>query len=194
MTPEQRKNARARLDLFLSPNAGDTDRVSRAELAGYLKDALDQIGDDEALMRDALFLIGGWVPERVKRTYSFVDALRARLGEAASDPATPAQRPGLEGKVARPKWCSHADCSFLIGWQNMVCGGRLPAPVRHEDDFNTHRICFKLPAEVLDLQVNRNDCWLIGLVTQKLREEEPPARDGEAAQGEEADDGKAKAG
>ena len=80
MTPRQRKNARARLDLFLAASDGGFP-VSRAELAGYLKDAFDQIGTDEALMRDALFLIGGWVPERVKRTYSFVDALRARVGE-----------------------------------------------------------------------------------------------------------------
>ena len=80
MTPEQRKHARGRLRLFLYAEDGDTP-VSRAELAGYLVDALAQIGADEALMRDALFLIGGWVPERVKRTYSFVDALRARLGE-----------------------------------------------------------------------------------------------------------------
>jgi hypothetical protein len=71
---------------------------------------------------------------------------------------------------AKPEWCPHADCGFLAGWQ-LICGGRLPAPVQHEEDFNTHRICFKLPMEIFDLQVNRSDCWLIGRVLDKLREQ-----------------------
>lgn len=85
MTPEQRKNARERLDLFLAASDGGSP-VSRAELAGYLDAALDQMDADEGLLkrvRTVLYLdvprtkIGAYRQQRI------LDVLRARLGEAA---------------------------------------------------------------------------------------------------------------
>ena len=89
MTPDERRNARARLEMFLSPTVADYVRVSRGELAEYLGAALAQIDTDEGLILNLQHLVTFWVPERVQRTYSFMDALRARLGDLALEEPKP---------------------------------------------------------------------------------------------------------
>ena len=91
MTPAKRNAARERLRLFL--HAEDRSApVSRAELAGYLADALKQIDDDEkgrkddeALMRRALRYCDPGVSCPFEEHHNLRRDLRARLGEAASE-------------------------------------------------------------------------------------------------------------
>lgn len=69
-----------------------------------------------------------------------------------------------EWKQERPAWCPHADCKFLRRAMDSVCGGELPAPVLHDGDVNTHRLCLREPTgqpALYDLQVNSSDLgWL----------------------------------
>lgn len=74
----------------------------------------------------------------------------------------------------RPRWCPHADCQPLIGFSDAVCGGRLPAPSPHAGDTNTHRLCMRA-GDVFDFQVNKSDCFLLGLVVERLRADGPSA-------------------
>jgi hypothetical protein len=62
----------------------------------------------------------------------------------------------------RPKWCGHKDCQCLVTLQDTCCGGRLPRPVPHDEDFNTHRICIETEGVVFDLMVNRTDVFVLG--------------------------------
>jgi hypothetical protein len=73
-------------------------------------------------------------------------------------------------KPRRPEWCGHLSCKPLIGWDNKMCGGCLPEPVPHDGDFNTHRLCIEADG-VIDLMVNRSDCYLLGLVVERLRKD-----------------------
>ena len=63
----------------------------------------------------------------------------------------------------RPAWCPHPDCEFVVvKCLHGMCGGKLPEPVPHDDDFNTHRICLRGAGEndqPFDLQINRTDAW-----------------------------------
>ena len=83
MTPDERKGAGERLRLFLRAEDRDTP-VSRAELAGYLFAALQQIEGDEGLMRTAMEAL-----DECAQKIHWLDflegaraALRARLGPA----------------------------------------------------------------------------------------------------------------
>lgn len=60
----------------------------------------------------------------------------------------------------RPRWCPHADCEYLLSFQESCCGGRLPKLEPHDEDFNTHRLCIEADG-VFDLQVNRNDLFVL---------------------------------
>jgi len=98
MNRDDRKVAKTRLGMFLSPMMADSVRISRQELAGYLSAALDQIDDDEKRRKDdeglMRLMLADLDPDEMSRfgpvdwgrAMKLVrDALRARLGEA---PAT----------------------------------------------------------------------------------------------------------
>lgn len=77
----------------------------------------------------------------------------------------------------RYKWCPHKTCTPLIGFQGMVCGGRMLGLVPHGDDFNTHRQCIleeEGSNKVFDLQVNKNDCFLLAKVVAVLHGDKHP--------------------
>ena len=59
---------------------------------------------------------------------------------------------------ARPAWCPHPTCQFVLNSQGLACVGRLPAPEDHDGTPNDGRICIKA-GDVFDLQVNRGDLW-----------------------------------
>lgn len=69
----------------------------------------------------------------------------------------------MEWKQEKPAWCPHSHhCIFLMRVQDSLCAGKLPKPLPHDGDFNTHRICLTgaLPNdEVFDLQVNKSDVY-----------------------------------
>lgn len=77
----------------------------------------------------------------------------------------------------RPIWCPHPSCTPVRSAQGSVCGGRLPAPESHGQDFNTHRLCIRtqpgdLGSDVFDLQVNATDLWWLGeMIIKPLRED-----------------------
>ncbi len=64
---------------------------------------------------------------------------------------------------ARPDWCPHADCAFVLATQDVLCVGRLPEPVLHDGFPNDGRICLKPfgDSEVYDFQINSGDAWNI---------------------------------
>lgn len=70
----------------------------------------------------------------------------------------------MEWKQERPGWCPHKDCQFKRRVMDDLCGGHLPAPERHDEDFNHHRLCLNgadSNGGVFDLQVNNTDLfWL----------------------------------
>ncbi len=70
----------------------------------------------------------------------------------------------------RPTWCPHQDCIFCRRSQDALCGGRLPKPVPHDGDENTHRLCIRA-GEVFDLQVNATDLgyfrWILDALDGK---------------------------
>jgi len=50
-----------------------------------------------------------------------------------------------EWKNERPSWCRYpAECVHVIRSQNAICAGRLPEPVAHDGDVDTHRLCLKV--------------------------------------------------
>ena len=64
--------------------------------------------------------------------------------------------------MKRTDWCPHKDCEFNIQSQNKMCVGKLPNPVQHDDDFNTHRLCIDTRETghgIFDLQINHTDSW-----------------------------------
>ena len=70
----------------------------------------------------------------------------------------------------RPDWCPHSDCIFKVQSQDKACVGKLPKPVEHDGDHNTHRLCFderETGHGIHDLQINWTDSWnLIRLLNQ----------------------------
>ena len=74
-------------------------------------------------------------------------------------------------KQIRPKWCPHSDCNFKIHSQEAICGGGLTIPEKHDNDFNTHRICIDTRETghgIFDLLVNKTDLWNLNRVIDKL--------------------------
>ncbi len=62
----------------------------------------------------------------------------------------------------RPLWCPHEDCSNLRTLQNLMCIGRLPKPVQHDEGFNDYRMCLDgadSTGDVFDLQINSSDIY-----------------------------------
>ena len=61
----------------------------------------------------------------------------------------------------RPERCPHLDCAFInsLG-QGAFCKGKLPKPIDHDGQDNTHRLCFlQFDGEVYDFQMNKGDMW-----------------------------------
>lgn len=66
-----------------------------------------------------------------------------------------------EWKQERPEWCKFNDCIFLRRAMDSMCGGRLPQPIPHSDDVNTHRFCIVADGDLTYYQVNESDLeWL----------------------------------
>lgn len=66
-----------------------------------------------------------------------------------------------EWKQERPEWCKFNDCIFLRRAMDNMCGGRLPQPIPHSDDVNTHRFCIVDDGNLTYYQVNETDLeWL----------------------------------
>lgn len=65
----------------------------------------------------------------------------------------------------RPEWCPHSSCQYLVSTCNQLCVGRLPEPLPHYDDFNTHRMCqrgAKDDGEWMHvIEINHSDCYHI---------------------------------
>jgi len=65
-------------------------------------------------------------------------------------------------KEKKPKWCPHKTCIYLADCQNLFCIGKLPKPIKHDNDFNTHRFCIderETKHGIHDLQINKTDAW-----------------------------------
>ncbi len=73
-----------------------------------------------------------------------------------------------------PSWCPHQNCSCKVSLQDKMCGGELPGPDQHLDDFNTHRICFdtrKTGHGIFDLMINKSDkFWIIRLLNGTIED------------------------
>lgn len=72
----------------------------------------------------------------------------------------------------RPTWCPHPTCKFIRLAAGRICCGRLPAPLPHNGDFNTHRVClYPIENKVFDLQVNASDLewfrWIFDAIDSK---------------------------
>jgi len=68
----------------------------------------------------------------------------------------------MEWKQEKPSWCPYPECIFKRKVMDAMCGGQLPKPEPHDEDFNPHRICIMnvLPCgEVFDLLVNTGDLY-----------------------------------
>lgn len=79
-----------------------------------------------------------------------------------------------EWKQERPTWCPHDDCTFVFRVQDVACAGRLPAPVPHGADQNTHQLCIQAEGEtLLALQWNRTDAWHLGRLCDAVRTDGP---------------------
>lgn len=80
-------------------------------------------------------------------------------------------------KQIRPSWCPHKDCIFLTTVQNKICGGKLSKPIKHENDYNTHRLCINTQETghgIFDLQINFSDTYWFGLIFDWLRKDMKP--------------------
>ena len=70
----------------------------------------------------------------------------------------------MHWKQERPEWCPHPSCNFKQRAMDDICGGHLPVPIVHDNDFNIYRLCLNGVADnggVFDLQVNKTDLfWL----------------------------------
>lgn len=76
-------------------------------------------------------------------------------------------------KQQRPEWCPHQDCAYQASSQGALCIGELPAPLPHEDDHNTHRLCMTHSCEgddpwLVKLEINRSDAWGISRVLGRV--------------------------
>jgi hypothetical protein len=69
----------------------------------------------------------------------------------------------------RPEWCGHEECRPIVSFQGKCCGGRLPKPVPHDEDFNTHRLCIETgDEEIFDLMVNRTDLFILSRLVSEV--------------------------
>lgn len=136
-----------------------------------------------------------------------LDYLHGRFRREEDDklvvPVTAAAREAGDGEPGRitqvcdrPNWCPHPTCTPLRSAQNAICGGRLPAPQPHHDDFNTHRLCLRAPRpghgiELFDLEVNAADLWWLGeQILKPLRQDAKIAYQEMRAELEQASDPK----
>ena len=82
-------------------------------------------------------------------------------------------------KMVRPKWCLHKDCIYVRCFQKKMCSGILPNPEKHDDDYNTHRICLMGALsnnEAFDLQINKTDVYYFRLLFEVINEKQPNCR------------------
>ena len=52
-----------------------------------------------------------------------------------------------------------------------LCAGKLPEPVSHDGDLNTHILCFNgamEDGEVFDLMINTSDVWWLIFTLRKV--------------------------
>lgn len=47
----------------------------------------------------------------------------------------------IPNEAERPEDCGHPDCLCLVSRGGRLCVGRLPEKKKHDDLFNTHRLC-----------------------------------------------------
>ena len=62
----------------------------------------------------------------------------------------------------KANWCPYKECIVKIKSQNLMCIGRLPKPIPHGADYNTHRFCIderETGHGIHDLQLNWTDAW-----------------------------------
>jgi hypothetical protein len=71
----------------------------------------------------------------------------------------------------RPKWCPNPDCEFKRIAVDHICVGKLPEPIPHNNDENTHRMCLHQPVDntdVFEWQINSSDVswfrWLFDAI------------------------------
>ena len=62
-----------------------------------------------------------------------------------------------EWKQERPVWCRYKDCIFKRRCQDAFCGGELPKPAPHYEDFNYYRVCLNVEGAGCDYLVNPTD-------------------------------------
>ena len=64
----------------------------------------------------------------------------------------------------RPQWCPHQECVYQQDIQGSMCKGKLLRPERHDNDFNTHRLCIdnrETGHGIFDLLINHTDAYLL---------------------------------
>lgn len=65
----------------------------------------------------------------------------------------------------RPDRCAYPiTCQMVVQTQDAMCIGNLYVPEAHENDFNTHRLCFfnsspKDEEWSFHIQINKTDAW-----------------------------------
>jgi len=72
----------------------------------------------------------------------------------------------------RPDWCPHKNCIIKRCLQVLMCVGELPKPVKHHNDFNTHRLCIDTRETghgIFDLRINKSDAYGIKLLTDIVK-------------------------
>lgn len=76
--------------------------------------------------------------------------------------------------MPRPSWCPHPTCNYLLQTQDAACVGKLPDPIEHDGDKNTHRLCLRGAKDdgewTFDLQINSSDCYHLTRLLNKVRE------------------------
>ena len=63
----------------------------------------------------------------------------------------------------RPERCPHQDCEYIISLGlEAFCKGKLPKPIDHDGQDNTHRLCFiQFDGDVFDFQMNKGDLYTL---------------------------------
>lgn len=78
-------------------------------------------------------------------------------------------------KQERPPWCPSPACQFLLHTQQAACVGRLPQPVEHDGDFNTHRLCIHGADDdgnwLSPLMINSSDAYNLTRLLTRVRED-----------------------
>ena len=62
-----------------------------------------------------------------------------------------------------PLTCDEAKCDHIKD-QDEMCIGKLPERIKHDEDWNTHRLCINTTETghgIFDLQINWTDCWTL---------------------------------